>query len=630
MLSVPNTHTHRHRDMSLVVSHRKDKKRKRFSDENDDDSESDETSRCGPFLMTDLQWPEVRMDQCVRALDMCGYVTIRSAIDTKYNALLGRGVIMKKTPHIKAMSESVQLKYNTIWEKFLRAASIRADAMGIIPITWLPHPCFKAIPVHLDVSCIKIRRLQLADGRVIHHVYDMSGAGSSRNGITGDTMTTASSQMQGGRRIWNAHVFELHAPDRYGNIRSKVMSLLPHFEYFMQVRQTALSAYHKQANPVMVLEHEVPKYTDESITSASDLEGLQRQINQASEATNSGSSFSQPSTSGVVGLYTDMDDKNTVKRARATTNPAVQLLSKYLNSAPPDEIQNFRDTERMDRISASKDVRLNRITLDPGKVLVSNHLQEAKAPDNVQEVEIAFLQMVYEAFSIPRTMVTSEGSKTSTNENAQRVFDDAQTESVRFLKLLAVEVYNAIHKNANLAEYYEAKAVQYNDMKAYAYKRFREERILGEIYKQFGPAGAMEYISRHGVTMPRFNETDETEKEEEEDHEDAWKDLVQAKFDAYFAATCTQQEIEKETDPECFVVPGKPVDQLLEWYSSGLLNWEGVRSLFMSSTGVPEEFVEKEEVVDREQLAGTKKPTDPNASTNTSGGSGASKRTKKK
>ena len=550
----------------------------------------DQPVESNPFFASDLQWPRVDIAQCVAALEMCRHLTVRSAIDIRLNALMGKGVKMSGTPHLDSLEESLLEDYCSEWEDFGRESLVRCFALGFVPWTWISHPTYKKVPSYLDIAQLEIRFLRTVDRRVIYHLYDTS--------TQVKTMVDGQLRVQP-RRLWDAYVYEVDPPDITGRINSKMISLLPEYQYYMEVRRHSRAATQQMAYPQVIVEDMPKVHSDDAITSASDMAALDRQVQQASGMV--------PGGGHPAG---GMDN------GRAVVDPFVRRLHSYLNNVPSDVANALQNPEVLEDLKRAHQRQNSVMEIDHGKVLVTNKMTVAQPPPNVQEVEIAFLQKVYEALSIPRTMVTSEGSKTSTNENAQRVFDDAQIQSIRFLKKFLPKVYNCMHKNDDMKAYWQAKEHQYNEMKKLTKQQYKFRKMAKRREEeQWNGYGYGYYVIDN-----KENDDDDydDDDDEEEEYDEEW-DETEAKFDAYFAATCTQQEAIAKTKLDITITPTRPTLSISTDYSMGFLNWEGARQMYIDTTGVPDEYVPTEATMNPEQLAGTMKPTDPNLDPSTSG-----------
>jgi hypothetical protein len=511
-------------------------------------------SLAGNDWLNDEKWPELDMKLCMRADQVCKENTLRAAMRFKFNALLSRGMTLEGTPHLDSMTEDVRREFCHKMAEFGKEGLYRIDKYGIIFWRWYDHPTFTKIPRHLDPETTKIKFLRSSGYRTIYHLYDL--------------LPQMGSLAPGKPRLMeNAFVYEVYPPDIHGRIDSMVISLIPYYEELIRVKQDTSLAQYQLARPVRIEETPEKTITDGSISNSSDEVALRNEVAQAQ------------GIGGGGGVGGDGGDDGLVKMA-AKVDPVAKYYVNSLNQMNSHEKQLLHNSDYMGNLKERKLLKEGRVELDPGKILVSNKMMKAEAPANVQEVEIAYSQRVYESLGIPRTMATSEGSKTSTNQNSQELFDQMRLECVNFLEHFITETYNTMFQIDNKYSYWTNKINQYHDMKRVAKHINKQQKR-----KQRGGGGS----------APKRQRRNENYDEEEDSD---WDEDINKKFDEMFAESCTQQEEYDCTNVKVLITGAKPVASITEWRAAGYLNGKGARELFLQTTKIPDEYVNDEATID--------------------------------
>jgi len=513
-------------------------------------------SLAGNDWLNDEKWPELDMKQFMDVDKVSKENTIRSAFAFMINALLSRGITMEGTPHLDSMSEDIRKEFCRVMANFGKEGLKRAKKYGLIFWRWFEHPTFHKIPRHLDPETTRIKFLRASGYRTIYHVYDEC----PQMGTMAPTKPIL---------IENAFVYEIEPHDIRGNIDSLIMSLVPYHEEFIRVRQDASLAQYQMARPVRIEETPEQKISDGSISNSSDEIALRNEVAQA-----------QGLASGGGG------GGGSEARMAANVDTVARDYVRALNSMNAQERQILHNSGHLATLKERKMLKDGRVELDPGKILVSNKMMKAEAPANVQEIEIAYSQRVYESLGIPRTMVTSEGSKTSTNQNSQEMYDQMRLECVNFLEHFITEVYNTMFQVDNKYSYWTNKMTQYGNMK----------RVAKNINKQKKNQQRLERGEEGGSRPPSKKQRRGEDEEEEEDSD--WDEEINKKFDEMFAASCTQQEEYDCTNVKVLITGAKPVASITEWRAAGYLNGKGARELFLQTTKVPDEYVNDEATLD--------------------------------
>lgn len=519
-------------------------------------------SLAGNDWLNDEKWPKIDMNQCLVADKVAKENTIRAAMRFKFNALLSRGVTMEGTPHLDSMNELQKREFCHLMADFGKEGLSRADKYGFIPWCWFDHPTFNKIPRHLDPEMTQIRFLRATGYRTIYHLYDLSPH-------MGEIAPTKP------RFLPNAYVYEIVPPDIHGTIDSMIISLIPYYNDFIRVKQNTNLAQHQLARPMRIEETPEKKITDGSISNSSDLVALRNEAAQAQGVVAGGDNGAPDKGTGAIAAHVD---------------PLAREYVGLMNNLNNQERQLLHNSEYMSEMKEKKLLKDGRIELDPGKILASNKMMKAEAPANVQEVEIAYSQRVYESLGIPRTMVTSEGSKTSTNQNSQELYDQMRLECCNFLEHFITETYNTMFQIDNKYSYWINKQNQYHDMKRVA----KNINKRNNKQKQIAAASA---ASTSGSNKRQKREKKQQESEEEEEDSD-WDEDMNNKFDEMFAANCTQQEEYDCTNVKVLITGAKPVASITEWRAAGYLNGKGARELFIQTTKIPEEYVNDEATLD--------------------------------
>lgn len=538
----------------------------------------------GNLLENDEKWPRLRMDQCLAARRVYRENTCRAAMNFKFGAIFSSGLELSGTPHVDGMDDGTKKEFNKVFQKFGKESLYRKDGFGIIFWRFYEHPSFKFVPAHLEPSTTEIRFIRHTDGRVIYHLYDISTLYGQMN-------------TKQARIIKNAFVYEEHAPDMDGNIDSIVSSLIIHYEYFMENRDNTLIAQRQLAKPPVVKEHLPTEYTDEKVSAQTDAYALLRDVKNAVGALTSTSTTTTTTTSSssAMTVSTLQTGEGSNEPRSATVDPAARALYEAVNSNNPNVVKLLHDPQKMQEMQERAMIKDNTVVIDPGLTLVSNKMISAEAPVNVQEVEISYSQRVYETLGIPRTMATSEGSKTSTNQNSQELFDQTRLDCVNWLEDFLTYVYDTIFKKRDIQLYWKAKSIQYKDMKNTAKKHVKNSR------KQRSQRNQNQMKDDNEAA----DEDDESEGEDENGHSKYdWGQELEDAYDRMFSITCSQQEAIAKTKIHIDITGSKPTEKITEFRAGGYINWEGARYLFQRTTKIPEKYIPKEELVDAMTLAG--------------------------
>lgn len=510
-------------------------------------------SLAGTNFINDEKWPQIDMKLCMRADQVCKENTVRAAMRFKFNALLSRGITLEGTPHLDSMAEDARKEFCHLMADFGREGLYRADKYGMIFWCWFDHPTFTKIPRHLDPETTQIKYLRSSGYRTIYHLYDLL----PQMGSVAPTKP---------RLLENAFVYEVYPSDVHGKIDSMIISLIPYYEELIRVKQDASLAQYQLARPVRIEEVPEKPISDGSISNSSDRVALRGEVAQAQGLAANDEDGGKGGAGGPIAAIAD---------------PLAKDYVAALNQMNSHERQLLHDTGQMGSLKERRMLKDGRIELDSGKLLVSNKMMKAEAPANVQEVEIAYSQRVYESLGIPRTMATSEGSKTSTNQNSQELFDQMRLECVNFLEHFITETYNTMFQVDNKYSYWSNKVTQYHDMKRVA-KHINKQKKR----KQQQEQGQEQPNKRH------------KKGEEEEEDDDEWDEDINQKFDDMFAASCTQQEEYNCTNVQVLITGAKPVASITEWRAAGYLNGKGARELFIQTTKIPDEYVNDEATLD--------------------------------
>lgn len=522
----------------------------------------------GADWLNDEKWPKLDMKQCERADQVAKENTIRSAFRFKFNALLSRGITLEGTPHLDSMSEFQRREFCNLMADFGIKGLLRAEKYGMIFWCWFDHPTFTKIPRHLDPDITQIRYLRSTGYRTIYHVYDLSPQ-------MGEIAPTKP------RFLENAHVYEIDPFDSKGTIDSMIISLIPYYNELLAVKQNSYLAQYQLARPVRIEETPEKKISDGSISNSSDVVALHNEVAQAQGISIGGSDGMDKGKGGGGGAEGNM---------AAHVDSLARSYVNAMNNLNNQERQLLHNSEYLTSMKERKMLKDGRIELDPGKLLVSNKMMKAEAPANVQEVEIAWNQRVYESLGIPRTMATSEGSKTSTNQNSQELYDQMRLESVNFLERFLTETYNTMFQIDNKYSYWINKQSQYHQMKATAKVINKRKRRLSK--------------QQQGAIKRRKTGKGEEERTDDPEYDSDWDEDINTKFDEMFAANCTQQEEYDCTNVKVIITGAKPVASITDWRAAGYLNGKGSRALFIETTKIPDEYVNDESKIDEFTEAG--------------------------
>ncbi len=577
-------------------------------------------------LMDAAQWTTINPDQIRACFEIAKLPVVRGVLRIATNSLFAGGINFSGNPHVDSMPEPIKKQYVDYYIQYGTRA-LEVDAiLGFVPQTWMDHPIFGALPQHLDLDQCELQIQTLYDGRVIWRAFatdvrgiasSMHTLGNSQSLYSGGALVTIN-ETHNRTPIRRLCVYVTDPPDAKGNLNSVMAGIQIEYEYLELLKTYAVQAYKKMSNPLLITEALESRH-DPDTAVGEDFTMIANKIN------------------GIAN-----NNNNNGNEKHGTSKSGSEALTRLLNSSYGEEIRADLAQQRREEMygvkSTTQALMPSMIRIDKGRKVAKSEAM-AKAPEILKEQEVSFKRTVYESLQIPATMVTSEGSKTSTNENAQRIYDEGQRERHRKVERLIRGIYNEMHWDENVTSYLQYKIEQFRcirrRMKGLPEKSDTDR--LEAMRKQFQSARAtrkrkrneinLESRTRSGQRRQRLNEHEEDDDDDDEysDDEDEETDLLE-----FFVQCVTPQEAHTFTNIDV-TMPGVPfLPTITALYKLGYITPEGIQDAIRVSQRYPDFYIAKTPTVTVEDVLGLDDEEEAlNGSKRTLSKSGTKKKKKK-
>lgn len=538
-------------------------------------------------LASEPRWQTVNRQEIRECFETAKLASVASALNICTNSLYAGDIIFSGNAHVDRMSDAIKREYMAYYGQHIARACEIESILGFVPQTWDDHPVFGALPQHLDLTQVELQVSCLYDGRVIWRAFELTRDPVGIGTIMGSGVMDAMGSCMGRRPIRRLHVYASRVPNRDGSLNSLMKAIRKEYEYLQQVQGYALSAYRKMANPSIITEATESKH-DTELMESQDFTELADKIR------------------GIVSTT----GTETARRAVPKTVSAAALT--VLNSDEGRMIHNERVRRQVTGSGVLPDPIMDMININKGRKVAKADVV-AKAPEIVEQQELLFKRTVYELLQIPISMIMSEGSKTSTNQNTMRIYEEGQRERRRRMEQLIRNIYNEMHWEQNMAEFLKGKASQFkrirrrlkgipNPKDDQQIQQFRA--YLHKKRKRDKQEDAEESQPKRAKNNDNNDNNDDDDLYDYDDETEDGYDSMDEDIDEFLLQSVTPQEAINFSNITVRLEEAPVLTTLTALYKLGCITFEGMRDGIRLSQRYPDFYIAKKPLLDLEKALG--------------------------